>query len=242
MGLEYFTLQEAVDEARGVYLNDDAAQRYTDSRMLTVIQSVLDTILLKLVESNVPYTKTTLGPFNLLAADTTIEIFSQDNTVPIVPIRAREAPLGQVTFSPMIEQDWIDRNLALTPGTYRTFWRWGLAPGSATDIPIMKFQCPPGTVTSTIYIDCRMATPDTSVTALATSIKLPGLKNYFAARLAAVASAFIGNNPTRAQECNAIAEDILKSYMNINVKKNQSLPKRRRAFNYLKRNGWRFWS
>jgi hypothetical protein len=57
MGVNTFTVQEAIDEARATYLNDVAGQRYTDGRMTFLFQSSYDIILLELVKANVPFTK-----------------------------------------------------------------------------------------------------------------------------------------------------------------------------------------
>lgn len=240
MGLNYFTVQEAIDEARSVYLNDTAAQRYTNARMLDLFKSSLDIILLKLVEADVPYTKMTLPATTVVSTATSYEINpSASGFYAMLPIRVMERPAGATLWQTMIERDWLPLNL--TPGINRTYWKWGtVGEGLGFEDPGNQLQFPAGTGSTQLLIDVRMATPDLTA-GLTATIKLPGLQSYFAARLAALASTFIGNNPTRGVACESIAEGILQSYLNVNVKKNQSIAHRRKPFNYMKRNGWRFW-
>lgn len=237
MALDYFTAEEAIDEARAVYLNDTAGGRYTDARMFELFKSSLDIILLKLVESEVPFTKTTIRISAIPAAVTVVPLETGDLTHPIVPIRVKERQNGTTLWTPMIEQSWVPSNL--TAGPLRTYWRWGLAGNAPTVTPVATIEVPAGTVVSDFDVDCRIATPE--VPDATTTIRLPGLRSYFAARLAALGATFIGNNPTRGQQCEAIAQTILDAYLNIHGKKNQSIPARRLPFNYLKRSGWRFW-
>lgn len=236
MALDNWTPQQAIDEARRVYLNDSAGQRYTDARMFDIFKSSLDIILLKLVESEVPYTKLTTEVGPAVASATSIAVLGSGlpGAPAMVPIRVYEKPVGDTTWTPMIEQDWVP--LDLTPGKYRGYWRWG---SNSPNTPRSLLLFPAGTTSTTFLVDCRIATP--TLAASDDTIYLPGMRSYFAARIAALAATFIGNNPTKGQQCEAIAQSILDSYLNINAKKNQSMPHSRRAFGTWKRSGWRFW-
>lgn len=210
-----FTGTQVADQAR-ILLNNTAATVYSNTRLLPIINMVLDELLLDLLELDLPVTME-VKTAHTLAANTTSLTPSAVHARFVQPIYIYERPNGStVQYNPM--KEWhgflpdrvaIDR---LIDWTWRNETMYFVGATSIVQLLIKHTVLLP------------------NLAAIGDSINLTGALPYMSAKTAAYAAFSIGKSPSEAAILDDLAGKQKQKYLNNNVKKDQFQPLRRPGF------------
>lgn len=214
--MDVITVADVLLSARGVYLNDPAAVRLSDAKLipaLKVAQGMLETAL---EENSVQCKNKEFGPIKVTAGDKVLSPLPADF---VWPVKLEERISGSSDlYVPMIQLRWTPQE---TQGNVLKYWIWNNDKiqllGSTTDRDVMLYY--------------QALFPAINVT---TDGVYNYASEYYAAKIAWFTHTFIEQSPTLADECNTIAEGHLDQIIRIMVKKGQSMPVRRRPFRSLR--------
>lgn len=214
-----FSVGSIYDWSRSL-LNDQVGATFTDGVLLPFTQMAVENLRIELQGSNIPLVNKTSPAITITAG----KIDVGGDTGPALPndfiepmnIWERTAgttdnymQMGRRQFLPKIEQ--------IT--SYLGVWSW--------QDQIIKFLGANNNIE--IKID-YVADTVADINAKASQVKVINSRLFLAFKTAALAAKFIGENPTRAEACNADAGYYLDLMMGISVKSQQRVYTRRRPF------------
>lgn len=206
------TAKDIMDSAREVYLNDAPAILFTDAKLLPLLKMVHGFLETTLEENNIPC-KHEIAPIKTVTAGVTS--YSPLPKDMIWPIKMEERLASSSDlFQPMLQKRW-EPQLQLTDKLL--YWVWRLDEikflGANTDREVLLY-----------YQKVFPSVEDVD------QIVYGKAEQYLIAKLAAVAHMFIQQNETLAGICDKAAENNLAQIINIQTKKSQSLPIRRKPY------------
>jgi hypothetical protein len=209
------TVQEVLDEARQVYLNDAAVDIFTNGLLLPFAKRAYDELQNKLALN---------GHQIAEEVSATIDVPANTLVMPslptylIEPTSLEERADGSVSNADWAAMDKVDELPLIAPGDTLRFWRWqeneiklvGSVQAREVRLKYTKFQA--------------------AIIDVSTSMPIINCKPYLSARVAALAAGHIGGNKERAMACQADAENALSDLLGISTKGEQNLGVRRRPF------------
>lgn len=217
--MEIKTAVDIFNAARGVYLNDTSAARFTDAKLfphLKVAQGMLETAL----EQNGVACKKAISP--IIQVATGVTLLPSIPTDFLWPLKMEERSSGATSdlFVPMVNRNWLPSE---AQGSTLKYWVWkGFMPeisllGATTDREVLLYY--------------QQSFPALNVN---TDVVYSYAQEYYEAKVAYFAHLFQEQSPTLAAECERIAQSHLDEIINIMVKKGQALPVRRRPFRTIR--------
>jgi hypothetical protein len=206
------TAKDIMDAARESYLNDAPAILFTDAKLLPLLKMVHGFLETTLEENNIPC-KHEIAPVKIIATGETGYLPLPKDM--IWPIKLEERLSGSSDlFQPMTQKRWEPQ---LQQTDKLSYWVWRLDEikflGATTDREVLLYY--QKTFPSVEDVD---------------QIVYGKAEQYLAAKLAAMAHMFIQQNETLASICDKTAQGNLDQIINIQTKKSQSLPVRRRPY------------
>ena len=208
------TFQNAVDTAKKVYLNDESSRVYTDARMFEVAKEAFRNLKSELGLADDQVFRE-IQAITYTAGGTTLTFTS---LIKPVFLEERDANSTNVSdYKPIMEQMWeLGRDRDATADL--RYWAWRE----------QSIQVLPATTNRTVrgYFDKSLADP----AAIGDPISITFAEEYLAPRIAALASAFIGNNPERASACDTLAKQALDRILGRSAKSQQSLVVKRKPY------------
>ncbi len=206
------SVQDVLDRARQVYLNDASALTYSNTTLLPYLKQAYDDLQGALERNNLQYKNA--------VADIKVPANSKSLSLPgnfYLPIELFERPFGSSTANvwvPISKKEFEPlRDPSNVIGEYA--FRQGeiFFVGATSDVEV-KLR----------YQEMFPSLKD------GTSLIRGDALNYLAARVAALAHLFISGIETLARAANDIADESLDDIILTNVKKTQSLVARRRPY------------
>ena len=205
-------VQDILNDARQVYLNDTAGARFTDDKMiphLRVANGMLETAL----EKNDVQCKNMIAlPFIVTIGS--LEYFPLPSDF-IWPVKMEERLSGSTDlYSPMVQRVWEPQTTVTDKLIYwiyrgdKIYFK-----GANTDRDVLLYYqrsfYPINAVEDSVYSNAR---------------------EYLSAMTAALVHEFVSQNETLAARCKEIGEGHLEEIINIMTKKRQTMPKRRKGY------------
>jgi len=207
-----YTAQDIMDAAREVYLNDSSATLFTDAKLLPLLRQVYSFMETTLQGNNIPCGHKIATPKVIPAGTTEYTPLPSDFMWPI----KMEERLNTSTdlYQPMAQKRW-EPQLQQTDKLHYWIWREDriFLLGANTDREVLLY-----------YYRTFPSVQDVD------EIILGKAEQYLIAKLAAMAHMFYQQNDTLAKICNDAAEGNLQQIVNIQTKKSQSLPTRRKPY------------
>jgi len=216
-------------------MNDTARAVYTNTAILPYLNMALDELQEIFEHNNVPKTNTTSAVITVPAGDTQVPFrTSPDPKLPTDLIEIQqlwEAPEDQEQFIPMQRVEFLghfDENLELNQFLV---WAWM---GQA-------IRLHPANQDIDLKIDyvANIFSP-LVIGNIATDLPLVNSKTYLGYHTAALCAMFIGENQSRSESLEALAQEALARTLGINTKGRQGIVTRRRPFrsSYKNRGSW----
>lgn len=207
------TAAEVMNESR-VLLNDTSALLYANDKLLPFLNKAYREVQSKLNLYGLQHLQEVASLITVATGSLTIT--SPADLVRPLHLAERRAGTTDL-FADMDERSWEPE---LRPGQALRYWVWReeiIYLVGATEAREVRLR----------YLKSLSAlTGDGSV------IGLTDAKTVLAARTAALAARYLGENPTRAQVLDTDANDALDTHVTLNVRKNQNKPTRRRRTAY----------
>lgn len=212
-----YTAQEPLDEAKGL-LNDPSGHIYTDARMIPLLQKAYRELQNKMMLNGLPVLKEVSSVVDVTAGTVALGDGSGLPSDFIYPIELEERADGSSElFQGMTEREWEPE---IEQTTYLRFWNF-----REEEIKFVG-------ATTDREVRIKYMKGLTRITATSTPIPIIGATPYLAARAAALAAQFIGENPSRASDLNGDAAMQRDDLIALLVKRRQGLPVRRRVNRY----------
>jgi len=208
---------DIADTVRNVYLNRAGIN---DTAMLTVINTIYESLQQQLIEHGCPIFKTTFAPIIIIMGQITLTYGTGISILPdnfASPLKIWERSVGESIskLAPMSEKD--DLPLVDQDNTLK-FWSW--------NEEAINFVG--ATVNREIVINGYKFLP--LLEESADHILISFAKDYVAVATAAQCALSISHNPTLAAALDTIAKEKLEYILSRYVKKDQSLSVRRRGY------------
>lgn len=212
-----YTGNDIADSARAVYLNRAGI---SDTAMLPIINEVYVALQQTLIEHGVPVFKTTFAPITVAALADEIADGVGAGTLPtnfVSPIKLFERAVGgsASNWVPMTEKTELP---IVDPTTELLYWSW-----NEEAIKLVG-----ATVTREVLIRGYKLLP--RLATMSDPILIAFARSYIIAATAAQAALTVSHNPSLSDKINVIADKMLVAIISRYVKKDQSLPVRRRGF------------
>lgn len=206
------TAQDIINDARSVYLNDPNGGLYSNSKLLPYVKRASDYLETSLEENNIVSKNKTESPIKVRVGATELSPLPADF---IWPIELLERASGSLDpYIPMNQRPW-EPQIAL--GDRLVYWTW------RED----KIKLTGALTEREVLLRYQRAF---SIINVASDAVYGYAKQYLSSKTAALAHIFVSQNETLANLCDQEAEDNLESIINIQVKKTQSMPVRRRPY------------
>lgn len=205
-------VQDIMDSARNVYLNDSGAVLYTNAKLLPYVKMASDFMETNLEENNISCKNEMEVGIPVLAGVTELLPLPADF---VWPIMLKERGLGSSDlYSDMNQRPWEPE---ISPGDRLTYWSW------RTD----KIKLVPATTDREVKLYYQCSFPIINV---ANDSVYGYAKQYLIAKTSAMAYMFIAQNTTASEIANLQAEKNMDQVVNIQSKKSQAMPSRRRPY------------
>ncbi len=203
--------QDIISDARNVYLNDQTG-RFTNAILLPYVKMAVGYMETNLEENNVACKSTTLAAINVPVGALELIPLPADF---VWPISLKERNAGSTDlYADMIERAWEPQ---IAQGDRLVYWAWRE--------DRIKFV---GALTNReVLLNYVKSFPIVNV---ATDVVYNYARQYLAAKVAALVHEFISQNETLAERCNTQAETNIEQIINIQVKKQQATPVRRKPY------------
>lgn len=212
------TANEVMNLAR-THLNDVAANQWTNAVLLPCLQIAQKELAIHLAEQNFPYLRE-------ISVDTAVPVGTNDISGPsdmVYPIMIKEKPNGadDIFLTEVEQKFWEGIEIPSAEDIYRWCWRKQRIyfNNHSTDREIRLF-----------YLANLIDVVDENTQLLITYTDV-----VLSKRTAAIAARDLGANPTRADYLNVEAKYYLDKILNIQIKTQQSMPVRRRAYRARRR-------
>lgn len=208
------TFNDVVDTARKVYLNDENARVYTNTRMFEIAKEAFRNLKSELgLQDDQVFREIQAVTYN--ASDLVLTFTS---LVKPVFLEERDFNSSNVAdYQPIMEQMWeLGRDKDITENL--RYWAW-----RENEVKVL-----PASTKRTVrgYFDKSLADP----AVIGDTISITFGEEYLAPRVASLASAFIGNNPERATACDTLAKQALERILGRSAKSQQSLVVKRKPY------------
>lgn len=208
---------DIADTVRNVYLNRAGI---SDTAMLPVIIDVYETLQDILIEHGSPIFKTTFAPITVVVGRVSLTYGTGVGTLPdnfVSPLKLWERTPGETDaqFRLMEEKEDLPK---IDQFSDLTYWTWNeesigfIGATSIREVSIEGYKRLPTLIEISDLISISFA------------------KSYISAATAAQCALSISHNPTLAESLTIIARQKLDKMISRYVKKDQSLPVRRRGF------------
>lgn len=206
------TAKDIMDDCRGVYLNDSSATLFTNTRLLPLVKKACDSMETRLEENNITCKNENSVPILVVAGVTELNPLPSDF---VWPIALKERIAGSTDlYADMYERSWEPN---ISPGDKLVYWAWRA--------DRIKFV---GALTNReVLLRYQKSFPIVNV---ASDAVYGYAKQFLSAKVAALAHLFIQQNELMAKTCNDEAEGNLSQVINIQAKKSQAVPVRRRPW------------
>jgi hypothetical protein len=204
-------VQDIIDDARNVYLNDTQG-RFTNAIMLPYIRMALGYMETNLEENGVACKNETSSPISVPALTTELVPLPPDFVLPIM-LKERAASSTDL-FSDMHQRPWEPE---ISPGDRLVYWSW------RND----KIYLAPATTPREVKLYYQRSFPIANVS---TDIVYNYARQFLAAKTAALVHLLISQNTSLAGICDNQAETNMAQIVNIQIKKSQAMPYRRRPY------------
>jgi hypothetical protein len=206
------TALDIMNAARENYLNDAPAVLFTDAKLLPLLRTVHGFLETELEGNNIPC-KHEIAPVKVITAGETGYLPLPKDMIWPIKMEERLSSSSDL-FQPMTQKRW-EPQLQLTDKL--SYWVWRLDEikflGATTDREVL------------LYYQKAFPSVDT-----VDEIVYGKAEQYLVAKLAAMAHMFIQQNETLAGICDKAAQNNLDQIINIQTKKSQSLPVRRKPY------------
>ncbi len=225
------TVGTVCDRVRAI-LNDQAGAVFTDTVILPHFQIAYDDLRNELQDNNIPITNKTTAGITILTGVTDIG----GATGPALPIDMVDIlAIWERQSGSTNNFILMDRNQFLpkiSPVTaYLQYWSWS--------DQIVHFLGATGDIE--VKIDYVAQTLPDGINEN-TQIKLYNARNFLGFRTAGLAARFIGENPSRADDCDKNADRTLETLLSISIKSEQKITTRRQPFmGRYRRGGYNWW-
>jgi hypothetical protein len=206
------TAKSLMDRARNVYLNDASAQLFTDAKLLPLLREAYGFMETELEENGVP-TKNVIADTKIIPSGVTQYLPLPKDF--IWPIKLEERLAGSSDlFQPMTQKRWTPQ---LLQSDKLIYWDWRedeiFFLGATTNREVKLYY--QKTFPSLDDID---------------AVVLGKAEQYLVAKMAALAHIFIQQNETLASIADQAANNNISQIINIQTKKSQALPVRRKPY------------
>ena len=214
---------EIIDMAASL-MNDTAQTVYTDAAVLPYLNMALDDLQETFEQNNIPVTNQVSTAITL-PAGTTILGYGTTPALPadLIEIQyAYERTSGVIPWIPMSRKEFIPKQHEDQSITQFLWWSWVdqemhfIAATSDIDIKLD-------------YIQKIFNTP-IAIADIAVDIPIPNVKQSLGYATAALCSMFVGENETRAQYLEGLAQRALDRELGIPIKGRQAITTRRQPF------------
>lgn len=224
------TVQEILDRARGIYLNDPNARTYPNDKLIPQLKAAYDDLQTEYQENGLSTIDEIAAPVTITAGITTYGTLPTDF---VWPVKLEERIAGSTDlYTPMRQLRW---EANITPDTQLNYWAYRedtiLFPEATTNREVRLYY-------QKLYPDFPVGTGDPVIDA--TTNVLGHAIAALAARIAWYVHIFINQNSTLADLCMREWENEKFMVINLYVKAGQSIPARPRPFRTFYRLG-NFW-
>lgn len=211
---------EITTRAAEVYLNDRARDRWTDAILLPVVKDAWDCLQTELLSEGIALLDEESAKIDVPANTTILNTLGGFPADFVYPIKLYEKADGAADseYREVDEELWNPVDLV----SYESidYWAW------RED----QIKVRPATTARDVKLLYKKMLATLAVIGDDLAI-LPVLyRKYLAAKVAALASMFDGENSSRAAVCEGVAEKELEKILNIYTKKQQSMGVRRMPF------------
>lgn len=213
-----YTAKDRLDEA-ALFMNDANRSHYKYSVMMPFLKIALQELEDIFIANGVSYVlRESPTPIVVAAGVTTLVVPSDF----LLPIKMEERASGSAEqYAELIEKNWTPEEV---PTDRLRYWTWDngqvisfLGATTARDVNLYYYRA----LTATVVPDDVVA--------------INHVKQYLSGRSASLAAFIIGENTTRAQALDDLAQVALGRALNIATKKNQGKPVRRKPFGTSRR-------
>jgi len=204
-------VQDIIDDARNVYLNDTQG-RFTNTIVLPYLKMALGFMETNLEENGVACKNEVETGILVTAGSIELAPLPADF---VMPIALKERALGSSDlFSDMNQRPWEPE---ISPSDRLIYWTWR---GD-------KIKLVPATTDREVKLFYQKSFPIVNVV---NDVVYGYARQFLAAKTAALIHEFISQNDTLASLCNQQAEINMDQIINIQIKKSQAMPTRRRPY------------
>lgn len=209
--MQTVNVQDIITEAREVYLNDQAG-RFTNAILLPYVKMAVGYLETNLEENGVACKNEVEAPILVLAGATELTPLPADF---LLPIHLKERGRGSTDlYGDMHQRPWEPE---ISPGDRLVYWTWRHD----------RIMLSPATTDREVKLYYQRTFPIVNV--LNDNVYNFG-RQYLSAKTAALVHMLINQNDTLAGVCNDQAELNLGQIINIQIKKSQAMPVRRRPY------------
>lgn len=204
---------DCFSRARAV-LNDNNAILYGDSRLLPYLVMAYDELQQELALNEVPV---------LSEVSTILDVAAGAVTVPAISDMVKPVELGERAdgtndlFEDMTEKPWEPEEL---PGTKLRYWVWREE----------QIQLIGATTNREVKVKYKKSL--SPLTGPGSIVAVSNAKNFLGVRCGALAARYIGENPSRADQLDVLADEELQTVLGTSAKDRQSMPVRRQRNRY----------
>jgi len=204
---------EVMDDAAAVYLNDSAKSRWTYAIMLPYLRAAIGELQAELESNDLP-------PLYEISTFISVPIGDVELQLPadfVFPVLVEERGAGETRFTKMDEQNWDSSEPPTAQLRYWSFREGKIQFIGATSIRTIRLR----------YLRSLSA-----VTTESSVIEVANARQFYAARLAALASNFGGSATARATMADQRATYFLRLCISSLTKRLQDRPVRRRRYQW----------
>lgn len=204
-------VQDIVDDVRNVYLNDQAG-RFTTAILLPYVRMAVGYMETNLEENGVACKNEVASAIPVPALATELTPLPADF---IMPIALKERAAGSTDlYSDMHQRPWEPE---ISPGDRLVYWSWRHD----------RIMLAPATTPREVKLYYQRTFPIVNV---ATDVVYNYARQFLAAKTAALVHMLVSQNGELASVCNTQADTNMDQIVNIQIKKLQAMPTRRRPY------------
>ena len=209
--MQTVNVQDIINDARNVYLNDQAG-RFTNAILIPYVVMAVGYLETSLEENGVACKREVESPIVVLANATELAPLPADF---VMPIQLKERAKGSTDlYSDMHQRPWEPE---IAPGDRLVYWVWRHD----------KIMLAPATTDREVKLYYQRAFPIVNVAS--DNVYNYG-RQYLGAKTSALVHALVNQNMELAGICDTQAENNLLQIINIQIKKSQAMPVRRRPY------------
>jgi hypothetical protein len=209
--MQTVNVQDIIDDVRNVYLNDQAG-RFTNAILMPYIKMALGYMETNLEENGVACKNEIDSAIPVKANATELTPLPADF---IMPIALKERAAGSSDlYTDMHQRPWEPE---ITPGDKLVYWTWRHD----------RIMLAPATTDREVKLYYQRTFPIANVT---TDVVYGYARQFLSAKTAALVHMLVSQNETLASVCDNQANLNMEQIINIQIKKLQAMPYRRRPY------------